>query len=66
MKFTYTLLSLFVALSAIAQTHLEKELFGLPDVIFTKIETPEGYESAYKLMIKQPMLNFLALCAVRL
>lgn len=38
-----------------AQSDLEKQLFELPDVIFTKIETPEGYEAAYKLMIKQPL-----------
>jgi len=38
-----------------AQTDLEKSLFLLDDVIFTKIETPEGYDSAYKLMIRQPL-----------
>ncbi|MEE9439986.1 MAG: S28 family serine protease [Saprospiraceae bacterium] len=38
-----------------AQTELEIKLFELPDVIFTKIKTPEGYEAAYKLLIKQPL-----------
>jgi len=37
------------------QTELEKQLFNLPDVIFTPIETPDGFEAAYKLMIKQPL-----------
>ncbi len=30
-------------------------LFELEDVIFEKIKTPNGYEAAYKLMIKQPL-----------
>ena len=47
-----TFLSTFLLL---AQTDLEKHLFEMPDVIFTKIETPEGYQAAYKLMIKQPL-----------
>jgi hypothetical protein len=34
---------------------VEKKLFEMPDVIFTKIATPEGFESAYELMIKQPL-----------
>lgn len=38
-----------------AQTDLEKQLFELPDVIFTAIDTPEGFEAAYTLMIKQPL-----------
>ena len=49
---------IFVALSTTtlsAQSELEMKLFELPDVIFTKIDAPKGYESAYKLMIKQPL-----------
>ena len=43
------------SLSINAQTELEKMLFEMPDVIFTKINTPEGYKAAYKLMVKQPL-----------
>jgi hypothetical protein len=39
----------------ISQSDLEIKMFELPDVIFTQIETPENYKSAYKLMIKQPI-----------
>jgi len=48
---------LFFCLSVnlVAQSPLEAKLFELPDVIFTKINTPEGYQAAYKLMIKQPL-----------
>ncbi len=39
-----------------AQTEtLEERLYALPDVIFTKIETPNNYEAAYELKIKQPL-----------
>ena len=39
-----------------AQTEtLEERLYELPDVIFTKIETPENYQAAYELKIKQPL-----------
>ena len=55
MKYLPTFLALFVTISLFAQSELEKKLFELPDVIFTEIETPEGYQSAYKLMIKQPL-----------
>ena len=30
-------------------------LYELPDVIFTQIETAEGYEASYELKIKQPL-----------
>jgi len=33
-------------------------LFELPDVIFTEIETANGYESSYELKIKQPLDHF--------
>lgn len=53
----HIILALFISFSfhLSAQTSLELSLFELPDVIFTKIETPEGYQAAYKLMIKQPL-----------
>ena len=35
------------------QSELEMALFELPDVIFKKIDTPDGYDSAYELKIKQ-------------
>jgi hypothetical protein len=49
------LLNVFFTCAVFSQSDLEKKLFELPDVIFTKIKTPEGYEAAYKLMIKQPL-----------
>lgn len=55
MKTVYTILGLLLSISLWSQTELERKLFELDDVIFTKIETPEGYEAAYKLMIKQPL-----------
>ncbi len=42
-------------ISLSAQSELEMKLFELPDVIFKKIDTPEGYESAYQLKVKQPL-----------
>ncbi len=50
-------LSFFVlyGLSLNAQSDLERALFSLCDVMFEKIETAEGYEASYKLMIKQPI-----------
>lgn len=56
MKRAFTFIFTFlIACSIIAQSELEKRLFELPDVIFTQIETPDGFEAAYKLMIKQPL-----------
>ena len=55
MKYTYSILLCFLFQCFYAQSELEVKLFELPDVIFTKIETPVGYNSAYKLMIKQPL-----------
>ena len=48
-------LNIFFTCAMFSQSDLEKKLFELPDVIFTKIKTPEGYEAAYKLMVKQPL-----------
>ncbi len=36
-------------------SELEKQLYGLPDLIFKAIDTPEGYEAAYELHIRQPV-----------
>lgn len=55
MKFTYSILLCFLLQNVNSQSELEIKLFELPDVIFSKIETPIGYKSAYKLMIKQPL-----------
>ena len=49
------LVALLLNISLIAQSELEIKLFDLPDVVFTKIDTPNEYEAAYKLMIKQPL-----------
>lgn len=35
--------------------NIEQLLFDLPGVSFTQIETPGSYESAYHLMVKQPL-----------
>jgi len=55
MKYLFTLLSILTLQIGFSQSELEIKLFELPDVIFTKIETPKNYKSAYKLMIKQPL-----------
>ena len=49
-------IAFFLFNSAFAQVSpLEAALFDLPDVIFTKIDTPDGYEAAYELKIKQAL-----------
>jgi len=55
MRYTLCLLSFLIYFPVSSQTELEIDLFELPDVIFTQIETPDGYNAAYKLMIKQPL-----------
>ncbi|MEZ4963002.1 MAG: S28 family serine protease [Saprospiraceae bacterium] len=35
--------------------NLDDRLFLLPDVIFEKIDTPDGFEAAYELKVKQPL-----------
>lgn len=45
---------LLISSSVFAQvTPLEAALFELPDVIFKKIDTPDGYKAAFELQIKQ-------------
>lgn len=52
-KLMFCIVTLFVLTSSQAQTALEEKLFSLPDIIFKKIDTPEGYEAAYELKIRQ-------------
>jgi hypothetical protein len=47
---------LVIGLNISAQnSSIEKDLYCLPDVVFEQINTPLGFESAYKLMVKQPL-----------
>lgn len=52
-KLLIYIVSLFVLTGSSAQSILEEKLFELPDIIFKKIDTPEGYEAAYELKIRQ-------------
>ncbi|MCB0803285.1 MAG: hypothetical protein KDB74_09305 [Flavobacteriales bacterium] len=54
MKQIITFTFLLITLCASAQ-NIKEELYNLPDVQFTKINTPEAYEAAYELKIKQPI-----------
>lgn len=38
-----------------ATNDLEVALFNLPDVTFKKIDTPDGFQSAYELKVRQPI-----------
>ncbi len=38
-----------------AKAELETLLFDLPDISFKKINTPEGFEAAYELKVRQPL-----------
>ena len=55
MKNLLLCICLIFSVHVIAQSDIEKRLFLLEDVIFKTIETPEGFISAYELMIKQPL-----------
>ncbi len=55
MKLIFTFCAILMSALVVAQSELETRLFELPDVIFNKIDTPEGYEAAYELKIKQPL-----------
>lgn len=50
----FLIFGLIPFLNAQSET-LEQLLYELPDVIFTKIETPDNFEAAYELKIKQPL-----------
>ena len=56
-KHIFTLLFLITSfnLTLAQEVVFEDQLFNLPDVIFTKIETAKDYESSYELKIKQPL-----------
>lgn len=34
---------------------VELKLYEMPDVVFKKIDTPDGFESAYEVSVKQPL-----------
>lgn len=56
MKNTILILIVFCAIKLTAQSaDIETLLYNLPDVSFKKIETPEGFEAAYELKIRQPI-----------
>lgn len=55
-KFILIALSIILSLPVWAQyPELEQKLFELPDVSFSRIETPTGYGAAYQLKVKQPL-----------
>jgi len=41
-----------------ALTAIEQQLYSLPDIIFKSIDTPDGFEAAYELHIKQPIDHY--------
>lgn len=52
----FLLLAILVsAITLIGQSELERRLFELPDVIFSPIQAPRGFESAYELRVRQPV-----------
>lgn len=55
MRLFFSVLAFLYSSLVYSQNGIVHALYELPDVIFTQIETPEGYESAYELRIKQPM-----------
>ena len=55
MKFICSCFLVLLSLLCSAQSELETKLFELPDVVFKKIDTPDGYEAAYQLKIRQPI-----------
>ncbi len=50
----FTLLFLVKILGA-QPVSIEMQLFNLPDLSFKRIETPNGFEAAYELRIRQPL-----------
>ena len=55
MKYPLIFSILLISISSFGQSELESRLFDLPDISFKKIATPEGYEAAYQLKVKQPI-----------
>ena len=58
MKNIFILILSFGIFSNIDGQDLETKLFNLSDIIFKKIESPNGYEPAYELKVKQPINHF--------
>jgi hypothetical protein len=56
--FLLTILSVLFQIITAQKSDFEKALYNLPDVRFERITTPEGYESAYKLYVRQPIDHF--------
>ena len=59
-RYTFSVLLFFISffISNAQVESLDTLLFELPDVIFTKIESKEGFEATYELKIKQPLDHF--------
>lgn len=55
MKNAITIFLLLGIYTLSAQSEIERKLFLMEDVIFTKITTPDGFESAFELQIRQPL-----------
>ncbi len=55
MKSYIILFFLACSFALCAQSEIEKKLFLQEDVIFKEIKAPTGYESSYRLMIRQPL-----------
>ena len=55
MKYLALATAILITITAYSQTDLEMKLFELPDVIFQEIKTPEGFEAAYQLKVRQPI-----------
>ena len=53
--FRILVLSILAQLSYAQENETENRLFLLPDVIFSRVETPPGFQSAYELKIRQPL-----------
>ncbi len=53
MRYLFLTLFSFASYTLSGQSPIEIALFELPDVLFKQIETPEGYEAAFELRIKQ-------------
>ncbi|NBC08998.1 MAG: peptidase, partial [Bacteroidetes bacterium] len=55
-RILFSSILILCAIGAFSQVDtIEKQLFELPDLIFKPIESPEGFEAAYELHIKQPL-----------
>jgi hypothetical protein len=51
-------LLIIVNLVMAQKEELENHLFNLPDVIFEKIATPDSFEMAYEIKVRQPLDHF--------